>query len=283
MHLIYLRQQTIYIDKDISISMVSGPVPEKVSEYVSSRETVSVEDLARDLNVSRVTARNYLSRLARIGIVKRVGRGLYQRGQGATTSIGLTPDLSIIAEALRKRFPMAEFVIWSMNMLADYTHYAIGKDLIFVEVSPMLSASIRDFLLEQGYRAVLKPEKRDFQEYVYFEKPVFILERKEKYGLISFVPTPERIWLDMYYFLTRKDLSFSPGELGLIFANMLRRDGLNFNRLLRYAQRRKLRNEMIIFLFGLKQSSRWLIPENVLVGRKEALEVIEEMIEGTKE
>jgi len=259
-------------------------IPEKLLKYVSNRETVSVADLSRDLNVSRATARNYLSRLARQGVVKRIGRGLYQKGQGATTSIKPTPEISRLAKALRERFPIAEFVVWSMSMLADYAHYALGRDLIFVESSPLLSASIRDFLLERGYRAVLDPEKRDFREYAFYdEKLAFILERREKYGLDIFVPTPERLWVDIYYFITRKELSFSPGELGLIFSNMLRRDGVNFNRLLRYAQRRKLRNEMIIFLYELRRSSRWLIPYDILVGRKEALEVIEEMIEGARE
>lgn len=94
------------------------------------------------------------------------------------------------------------------------------------------------------------------------------------------VPAPERLWLDLYYFITRKEFSFSPNELGIIFANMLDKEGVNFNRLLRYASRRNIRDEVIIYLYSLKKFSQLLIPDNVLVERKEALKTIEEMVKG---
>jgi hypothetical protein len=257
-------------------------------EYATRHETISVEEAMRDLNVSRITAKNYLSRLAKMDIVKRIGRGLYQVGKGATATIRLSPELSLLTNDIRERFLMAQFTIWSINMLADYTHYAVGRDLIVLETDKFLSASMRDALLEKGYRTILNPEKRDFREYTYYgEKTIFILERIEKYGLVEIdeilLPTPERVWLDIYYLITRKELSFSPGELGLIFANMLRKEGVNFNRFLRYAQRRNLRDEMIIFLYSLKQSFQLSIPDKLLVGKKEALIIINEMVEGTRE
>jgi len=263
-------------------------VPEKLVKYVAQRETISIEDVMRDFNVSRTTAKNYLSRLARMELVKRIGRGLYQLGKGPTATVGLSPELSVLSEVLRERFPMAEFSVWSLGMLADYAHYTVGKDLIFVETDKMFSASIRDALIERGYHAVLRPESKDFREYAYYDwKPVFVLERRERYGLVrlgdDFVLTPERIWLDLYYFITRKELSFPPSELGVMFVNMLRRDGINFNRLLRYAQRRKLWDEMIIFLYNLKESLHLPIPENILVGRKGVLRAIREMVEGARE
>jgi hypothetical protein len=264
------------------------PVPQKVVEYVKKHETISVEEVMQELNVSRITAKNYLSRLAKMDIIKRVGTGLYQVGKGATATIRLSPELSLLAHDVRESFPMAQFTIWSVNMLADYAHYAVGRDLIVLETDRILSISIRDALMKKGYRTTLLPEKRDFREYAYSsEKTIFILERSEKYGLLEIdgilVPTPERVWLDMYYLITRKELSFSPGELGLIFANMLRGEGVNFNRFLRYAQRRNLRDEMIIFLYSLKQSSGLSIPDVLLVGKKEAFEVMNEMVEGAKE
>jgi len=264
------------------------PVPQKVVEYVTRHETISVEEVMQDLDVSRTTAKNYLSRLAKMDIVKRIGRGLYQVGKGATATIRLSPELSLLAHDVRERFPIVQFTIWSANILADYAHYAVGRDLIVLETDKILSASIRDALMERGYRTILNPEKRDFREYAYSsEKTIFILERSEKYGLFEvdgiLVPTPERAWLDIYYLITRKELSFSPGELGSIFANMLRREGVNFNRFLRYAQRRNLRDEMIIFLYSLKQSSKLPIPDVLLVGKKEALKTINEMTEGAKE
>lgn len=263
-------------------------VPQKIIDYVMKRETITLEDLIQNFNVSRTTARNYLSRLAGMDAAKRVGRGIYQVGKGTTATSKLSPELSRLANDLSGSFPMARFVIWSINMLADYAHYAIGRDLIVIETDKMLSASIRDALIQKGYHATVSPSKRDFQEYAYYgEKSVFVLERKETYGLSKLdeiaVPTPERIWLDIYYMITRKELSFPPSELGLMFANMLRKEGVNFNRLLRYARRRNLRDEIIIYLYSMRQSSELSIPDNVFTGRKNALETIDEMVEGAKE
>jgi DNA-binding Lrp family transcriptional regulator len=261
---------------------------QKVVEYVSKRETISIEEMMQDLNVSRTTAKNYLSRLVKMGVVKRIGRGLYKRGGGSTAIVKPSPELSQIANYLRQRFPMAQFVIWSINMLAEYAHYAVSRDLIVIETDKILSPSIRDALIEQGYHAILNPEKKDFQDYAYYpNKILYLLERSEKYGLIEIenllIPTPERIWIDIYYLTTRKKLSFSPAELGRIFANMLGREGINFHRLLRYAQRRNIRDEIIILLYNLKQLTKLAIPDNLFVGKKEALKVIDEIVEGAKE
>lgn len=264
------------------------PVPQKVVEYVSRHETISIEEMMQDLDVSRTTAKNYLSRLVKMGVIKRIGRGLYKVGKGSTVTVRLSPELLHIANHLRQRFPMAQFTIWSINMLAEYAHYAVGRDLIVIETNKILSPSIRDVLMEQGYHAILNPESKDFREYAYYrDKTIYIMERSEKYGLLEaenlLIPTPERIWIDIYYLITRKELSFSPAELGRIFANMLHREGINFNRLLRYAQRRNIRDEMIIFLCDLKRCTKLAIPDTLFVGKKEAPKVIDEMVEGAKE
>jgi hypothetical protein len=261
--------------------MGSRSVPDNVLEYISKREVVSVDDLASDLDVSRLTARNYLSRLVGMELARRIGLGLYKVGREEAVGPELNPEVSKLVDVLRERFPMADLVVWSLSMLSDYAHYAIGRDLMFVEAGRVISGSVRDFLLERGYHAVLNSEKRDYREYaLYGERLVFVLEREERYGIEGSTPTLERIWLDLYYLVTRKELSFPAGELGTIFVNMLRRDGVNFNRLLRYAQRRGLRDELVVFLYRLRESYPGLIPEEALAGRKGVLEIIEEMVEG---
>lgn len=267
-------------------------VPQKVLAYVMERDIVSVEDLVRDLTVSHVTARNYLSRLAQMGAIKSIGRGVYQLGKGETATVRLSPELSRLAQEIRERFPMATFAVWSLNMLADYAHYTMGRDIIFIETSKMLSASFRDALVAKGYRTILLPENREFREYAYYgERVLFILERKELYGLAWFegnlIPTPERIWVDIFYLITRKHLAFDLVELGLIFANMINKEGINFDRLLRYSGRRGLFREVLFFLYEVKSSGSRTgkrIPEDVLVGKHETGKAILEMVSGaTKE
>lgn len=264
--------------------MAPGSVPSKVFDYISKREYVTLDDIVDELNVSRVTAKNYLSRLESLDVVKRIGRGIYQIGGGETAEVELNPRVMKLTETLKNRFQFADLVTWSLSMLSDYSHYAIGKDLMFVEAEKTLSKSVRDYLLEKGYNPILGPDKRDYREYTNHPgELVFILERGERYAVKGYTPYPEKVWVDTYFLVTRKGLSFSPGELGVIFANMLRAEGVNFNRLRRYAQRRGIGNEVVLFLYGLRGLYPNHFPEGALGVRAEALRVIEEMVEAAAE
>jgi hypothetical protein len=265
-------------------------VPEKTIEYVMNRDSVSIDDLVLDLGISRVTAKNYLSRMAKMGMIMNVGRGLYRKGQTQSEIPMLPPDIHDLAMRLKNRFPMASPVYWSLSMLSDYSHYAIGKDAIFIETTKLLSKSIRDVISENNYKVVLRPLARDFHEYAESNiKTIFILERREFFGLIMsegpVIPTLERIWIDLFYLITRKNFSFSSYELGIIFGNLLKNGKINFNRLKRYASRRGLAKEMIIFLYVLKEKSRFgsLIPNSVLFGKPKAFETLIELTNGALE
>lgn len=265
-------------------------VPQKVIDYINTKQIVSTKELAKNLSLTLQTTTAYLSRLAQTGEIKSIGRGLYQISKGETVIMKPSPELIKIAKILRESFPMAKFAIWSLQMLSEYSHYMIGKDLVFIETSKMLSASMRDMLTSKGYRVVLQPEKRDFQEFTYYsEKPIFILERAEQYGLMTFednlIPTPERIWADVYYFSTRKGFAFDSFELGLIFAAMVDKGGINFDRLLRYAGRRGIFREILIYLFELMKSNSKVgkhVTEHILLGRRKTLSTIDAMVEGAK-
>jgi hypothetical protein len=265
-------------------------VPQKILDCIRDKQVISVREISQIFGLSAITAKNYLSRLAQMGEIKSIGSGLYQVGKGETVVMRLSPELVRIAEEIRGAFPMAKFAIWSLQMLSDYSHYMIGKDVVFIETSKMLSVSIRDMLISKGYRVVLQPEKRDFQEFAYYsERPIFILERAEQYGLMTsgdnLIPTPERIWADVYYFSTRKGFVFDSFELGIIFAAMVDRGGINFDRLLRYGGRRGIFREMLIYLFELMKSNSKVgkgITEHILLGRRETLSTIDMMVEGAK-
>ncbi|MDI9577529.1 MAG: hypothetical protein QM398_05280 [Thermoproteota archaeon] len=263
-------------------------VPPKIVEYVKNKDVVSIRDISQAFSLTEITAKNYLSRLAIMGEIRSIGRGLYQAGRVEGVIMRPPPMLAKVAEEIRGVFPMAEFTVWSLQMFSDYSHYMIGKDLMFVETSKMLSASMRDALISKGYRVVLRPEKRDFQEFAFYPQvPVFIFERKEFYGLTEFegyfVPVPERVWADIYYYSTRKGFVFDSFELGLIFAAMVDRGGINFDRLLRYSARRGIFREVLIFLYELTKTNSKVgksIAEHVLLGRRRTLSTIASMVEG---
>ena len=95
----------------------------------------------------------------------------------------------------------------------------------------------------------------------------------------------ERLWIDIYYYSTRKGLAFDSFELGLIFVAMVKQGVINFDRLLRYATRRGCFNEILLFLYELRKQNTKLnqiLEEGNLFGRREVFTVIDAMVEGAK-
>jgi len=258
-------------------------VPDKIIEYIQTKELVSIEDVAQKHQISKTTAMNYLSRLSSLGIVNRVGYGLYQYGAPGKISIPVTPETKNIADLLGK-FGEKNLRIWSLSMLSNYSHYTIGKDLIFIETNTTLKRSIRDMLIQNNYQAIIDPTKRDFKDYSLTNKePVFIIDRKEKYGLNSDdpkIPTPERMWVDLYYYVTRKELSFSPYELGTILGNMIKSNIISYDRMLYYSNRRKIRDEIVIILYEAFKKIERESSLNVIFKGKGTVEKVNEIIEG---
>lgn len=259
-------------------------VPNKILEYIKMKELVSIDDVAQEFNISKVTAMNYLSRLSNLGMAKRVGYGLYEFGTSDEISIPITPETQNIINLLKKKFGEKNLRIWSLSMLGNYSHYAIGKDLVFVETNSALQRSIRDILLQNNYQVILEPNKRDFKDYSLTNKEVvFVIKRKEKYGLNRndiMLPTPERMWVDLYYYITRKDLSFSSYELGTILGNMIEANGINYDRILYYSNRRKIRDEIVIILYEILKNTNKESLLTVLFKRKGTIENIKEIIYG---
>jgi DNA-binding transcriptional regulator YhcF (GntR family) len=270
-------------------------VPTKIENYVQTKQVISTKELAQTFNLTQTTAMNYLSRLAKTGQIKNIRKGTYQtknnnNKQQQTTNPSLPPDLLNIVHQINTAMPMTKITTWSLQMISNYTHYMIGKNLTFIETTKTLSNSIRDLLLSKGYHAILSPQKRDYQQYaLYPQTPIFILERKETYGLTQqdnyFTPTIERLWVDIYYYSSRKDLAFDSFELGLIFATMVEKGVINFDRLLRYATRRGCFNEILLFLHELRKQNTKLnqiLDKTSLFGRQEIFKVIDALVEGAK-
>lgn len=261
-------------------------VPDKIVGYLQRKQLVSIKDVANEFNISEVTAMNYLSRLTNLGFANRIGYGKYEYGKSDDSSIIITSETRKIID-LVKRFGERNVLVWSINMLSHYSHYAIGNDLFFIETNLTYKTSIRDILLQNDYSVVMDPERRDFKNYTLNNRDtVFVIERKEKYGIDKdepMVPTIERIWIDLYYYITRKDLNFSSFELGAMIGNMIKSNALNYDRLLYYSNRRKIRDEIIIILYELMKKTNDAALLNVIAKGKNTIGVINQVLDGASE
>jgi len=261
-------------------------VPDKILEYLQRKQLVSIEDVANEFNITKITAMNYLSRLTNLGMANRIGSGKYEYRKANNSSSIITPETQKIID-LVERYGKNNVLVWSINMLSNYSHYAIGNDLIFIETISAYKKSIRDALIQNDYSVVLDPEKRDFKDYTLNNRnTVFIMERKEKYGINNdelIIPTPERIWVDLYYYVTRKGLNFSSFELGTMLGNMIKSYAINYDRMLYYSNRRKIRDEMVIILYELMKNTNNIKVINLIIKGKNTINIINEILEGAYE
>ncbi|MBC8490494.1 MAG: DeoR family transcriptional regulator [Bacteroidetes bacterium] len=262
-------------------------VPNKVLEHVKKEGMISIDDLVDEFQISRTTAMNYLSRLSNLGVIYRIGYGLYEYGTKNEISLPITLETRKIINLLRNKFGEKNLTIWSLSMLENYTHYAIGRDLIFVEIKKALEKSIRDVLIQNNYQVVIDPNNRDYYDFSLTNKElVFIIKRKEEYGTDykdGLIPFPERMWADLYYYVTRNNLSFSLYELGTILGNMIESNIVNYDRLLYYSNRRKMRDEIVIILYEILKNTYKDSLSTVLFKGKNTIEKINEIIKGVSE
>jgi hypothetical protein len=250
-------------------------VPERVVEYVNKKRVVNAIQMSGDLVISVGSARNYLSRLKSEKKLIWSGKGAY-KVSNSENRLEVPLDVELIRSLINERFPSEDFVIWSLGMLANYAHYEVGKDLIVVESKKALAYRIRDVLLNAGYNAILNPSNKAYKEYTYYNY-VLIEERRERFGVRGNFPEPERLFVDVYFAITRKMLNFSANELGVIIGNALRMGDINMRRLLTYSSRRGIGTEMTIILYEAMKRKNMSTEELLKV---QYLEVINEIIQG---
>ncbi|MBD3173327.1 hypothetical protein GF326_12755 [Candidatus Bathyarchaeota archaeon] len=253
-------------------------VPENVIEYIEKKEVVDADQMSKDLQISDISARNYLSRLKSNERMIRIGKATYRlKKLGSRLEMPLRTQR--IFDIIKQRYPSGDFVIWSLGMLANYAHYEVGKDLIVVETNEALGHRIRDLLLVEGYNAVLNPDNESYMNYTYYDY-IFVEERRERFLTRGNLPEPERLIVDVYFAITRRKLNFSPYELGVILGNALRSGEIDIQRMLTYASRRGIDTEWTIILYEAQKQRGATIEDFI---KKVKRETLDEIIQGAIE
>jgi len=181
--------------------------------------------------------------------------------------------------------PFVEFTVWSTETLAPFSHYAIGRDVVFLEADKGTSKKIRDALLENNIRSLTEPSKEQLSDvFSLLEEPVVVFRRKETYATRMDnrvrLATLERMLVDLYFYITRLEFPYPPDEYGRLVYNVFKTRTLNVDMLRKYASRRGVRGEMDLLLSKMRDRYPDLeIPE--LEEKVQGIEaILEEMVGG---
>ncbi len=142
--------------------------------------------------------------------------------------------------------------------------------------------------MENNIRSLVEPSKRRMSDiFSLLEEPVIVFpivfQRKDAYATFTQnnlrFPQPEKMIVDLYFYITRLDFPYPPDEYGRVLYYILKNKNLNFDRLKRYASRRGLNEEFANLLSKMKDK----YPELKIPRLKKASEIedtLNEIVEG---
>jgi hypothetical protein len=190
-----------------------------------------------------VTARQYLSSLAKEKELVRIGKGIYALPQKQAFTYSPSKKAKDIYKALKAQLPFTDFCVYDGSILFPIQHHLSTNHAIYVETNRDAVESVF-CRLKEVYKNVYRQPNLDFmndyidlREKCFIVKPLVTESPLMKVDGIK-VPTLEKLLVD-----TQKDIDFDymqGNEASYMFHMALSQYLVNNQRLMRYAKRRNI-------------------------------------------
>lgn len=212
------------------------------------------EQTEKDIKQTTVNWR--IHTLVQSGVLQRIGRGKFTLGEGKN----YIPEISSVTKAIFKKlkaeFPYANLCVWNTSILNEFMQHQPNRFFVLVETDKETTNSVFYFLRDSdSYRnkksVFVEPTSDILEKYIVNEKNVFIVK-----PLISEAPTQningvetatiEKMLVDIY----SDDVIFSAqqgAEMRTIFKEAFAKYTINQSKMLRYADRRRKKEELTKF------------------------------------
>ncbi len=203
-----------------------------------------------DLKKSTINWRIYS--LVQTGVLNRIGLGKYILGNKQNYIPEIHPNLIKLDRILKKNFPFLNYCLWSTSILNEFMLHQPGKFIFIVEVENDAADSVFYLLKESKYSVFLKPTKDLLNRYLPEDKEVLIVK-----SLVSEAPvqnikgiqttTLEKLLVDLFTDTDILDIQ-QGAEKDRIFEEAFDKYIINENKLLRYAARRRKKEQIDNYL-----------------------------------
>lgn len=160
---------------------------------------------------------------------------------------------------INSRFPYIQLAIWETKWLNEFTQHLASKSLTILETEKDALESVFFHVQEKSKSAFLNPSKEIMERYVMSQdkstiiKPIVteapVLELKD-----VVVPSLEKILVDLYcdteifYFYQGRELSH-------VWENAFSKYTIQRDKLLRYADRRRKKQDVLKFLTQIQNAT----------------------------
>ncbi len=239
---------------------MSNKTATSILAYAEMYPRFSIDDLLAYLNkgsdINRSSLLWYLFKLVDEKLLVRTGRGIYAK----TTKQPFTPDpVNEVIETytqLHSRFPFAKFCVYQGEIFAPLQHHLFSNRIIYVETEKDSAETVFNFLKSEGHDVYLRPDKDMIYHYVDMDSRTFFVKNlisESPLHSVSDVPMPtlEKLLVDI---MRDSDFFYLQGaEIENIIENAYNLYVINKSRLFRYAERRKVKDELASILNNLNE------------------------------
>ena len=225
-------------------------VSERILNYAAGLQQFSVDDIPADVfsDVERNTLSWPLSNLCKKGKLRRIGRGVYTSQSANTFIVKVNAKVRSLYRSLSRQYPFADFCVYSANVITPLLHDMMPNNTLYVETNRDTTQSVFDTLLPKyNGRIFLTPTREIATTYIDFSKENIIVKPLVTEAPLTLdvkvpVPTLEKLLVD-----TRVDTDFyylhGYENLEMLRTSISHYD-VNRNRLLRYADRRNVKDSI---------------------------------------
>jgi len=218
-------------------------------QYFENKETIPFQDIENYYRTSEpeipYTTINWrIYKLVQLGVLQRIGKGLYQLGKATIYIPPINNKMQKIEMFLQKKFPFAQYCQWDLSRINSFAHHLINFNMSFVDVEKDAVDSVYYALKEQFPKVMAVQNLYDglseFNNYVVVrtlitEAPI------QKTGKIH-TATLEKMLVDLA--VDKEFMTFQGSEIYAIFESAMEQYTINQNTLLRYAARKNKKEDI---------------------------------------
>ena len=208
------------------------------------------EQTEGDIKPTTVNWRVYT--LVQTGVLQRIGRGKFTLGEGKNYIPEISQTTKNIFKKLKAEFPYTNLCVWSTSVINEFMLHQPNQFFVLIETDKETINAIFYFLREIKKSVFIDPAKDILEKYVVNENEVFVVK-----PLVSEAPTQningvetatiEKILVDIFC----DDVIFSAqqgSEMRTIFKEVFEKYTINQSKMLRYADRRRKKEELNQFV-----------------------------------
>ena len=208
------------------------------------------EQTEKDIKQTTVNWRVHT--LVQSGVLQRIGRGKFTLGEGKNYIPEISSATKSIFKKLKTEFPFANLCVWNTSVLNEFMQHQPNRFFVLVETDKETTNSVFYFLREIKKSVFVEPTSDILEKYIVNEKDIFIIK-----PLVSEAPTQningvetatiEKMLVDIFcddvIFLAQQG-----AEMRTIFKNAFDKYTINQSKMLRYADRRRKKEELTKFV-----------------------------------